>query len=108
MPLLSTNKIPPGGWRYLQLDAAGKEFKFFHSMGTHTAFCREILECRIGNNFPGADMPTVVKDVGNATCSRLGNDPRYCSGDGPILTQTRSARPVAPLRGCGSCGGRKA
>lgn len=107
MPLITTQTLPPGGWRYQQFRADGTPFRYFISMGPFTDFCADILLCRQSNNFPGADIVTVQNDVNQAQCQRLGNDPRYCApGSGPITVNTAPAwLATAGPGGCGGCGG---
>lgn len=108
MPLLTTKESPPGGWIYIQKDAAGKDFKKLRTHGTYSGFVREILTLRQANNLPGADEATVDTDLQAYTCFRLGNDPRYCvSGTGPVQRAPDVFYGQGP-QGCGVCGGAKA
>lgn len=76
--LITTKSIPPGGWKYTQLDAQGKPMKSFGSMSPFTMFCGQVLNFRVGNRLPRATKVEVERDVVDFTCQRLGNDPRFC------------------------------
>lgn len=111
MPLITTNELPPGGWRYTQKRPDGSAFKYMVSMGGFTDFCKEVQALRISNGFPETDLPTVELQVNRAQCDRLGNDPRYCmSGSGPVMVHNQAAwvGTAGPDGGCGGCGGQKA
>lgn len=106
MPLITTQTLPPGGWRYVQNRPDGSPFRQFVSMGPFTDFCQEILICRQSNGFPGADAVTVANDANRAQCDRLGNDPRYCGpGSGPVVANNAPAWLATAGGGCGGCGG---
>lgn len=109
MPLLTTKTLPPGGWFYEQFDATGqKSLKKFHTNGPFNDFCNEILAMRSGNLLSGADIDTVKSDVDTYQCTRLGNDPRFCtSSSGPVTQAQAGFLAVSPAGGCGSCGGQK-
>jgi hypothetical protein len=108
MALMNVNTLPPGGWIYIQNDAAGQPFKKLKSMASYSDFCREVLNCRIANTLPNADLASVEREVQNATCTRLGNDPRYCTtGSGPV-TMPAGTVYVGKQSDCGFCGGGKA
>jgi hypothetical protein len=108
MPLLTNNTIPPGGWIYDQMKD-GVLFKKMVSHGTYIDFCKDVLSLRVGNNLPGATMAQVDADVQSFTCTRLGNDPRWCAnGSGPVTQPTADTfYAVQPGGGCGGCGGSK-
>lgn len=108
MPLLTTKTLPPGHWRFEQLDAAGKSLRKFHSSGTFLSFCKEILQVRLGNGLARATIEEVMADADAAQCTRLGNDPRYCgSGSGPVQRGPIAVYGGAP-KPCLGCGGKRA
>jgi hypothetical protein len=110
MPLLTTNTLPPGGWLYEQL-RSGVLFKVFNSMGTYADFIKGILSVRVANALPGATLEEVDAEVQGYTCSRLGNDRRWCApGTGPVVAQQAESTfyAVTPSGGgCAGCGGSK-
>ena len=106
MPLLTTKTLPPGGWAYAQLDASGRLFKGFRASGPFDDFCKEILNVRLGNNLPNATLDSVVADVHNSQCLRLGNDPRYCVDVNRPATAASIA--ASKPKGCRTCGGKRA
>jgi hypothetical protein len=74
-------KLPPGGWQYTQLDNDGKTVRnrWVNGMSSFGEFVREVTAFRAANGYAGADMPTVAAAVGDATCARLNDDPRFCA-----------------------------
>jgi len=78
MPLIRTNKLPPGGWIYDQKNPDGTILKKFTSMSPFEDVAREILAVRTANNLPGADFASVSRDLDEAQCIRLGYDSTYC------------------------------
>lgn len=108
MPLLTINTLPPGGWVYEQFKD-GALFKQFRSQGPYTDFLKGILSVRTANALPGATEADVDADVKTFTCTRLGNDPRFCgAGSGPVTQpKTGTFMAVSPSGSCGGCGGHK-
>jgi len=60
------NRVPPGGWFYVQPDTG-----FSQRHGTLVGLVLIIVEHRKANNLEGADYKSVRADIENQICERL-------------------------------------
>ncbi len=70
--------MPPGGFRYQQLNADGTVLKAWATMNDAWTLAQEIADFRTGNELPRATAKEALTDIENYTCTRLHGDPNWC------------------------------
>lgn len=98
MPLHNTKQHPRHGWIYREV-LAGKSWTVRDPMMPFLMVAKQICAARQNN---GIECRTgdAVKALGDYTCTRLDNDPRWCEGQpGEESLMEKRVR-----KGCEGCG----
>lgn len=100
MPLRTLTTVPPGGWRLTETLPDGTT-KAFHGMGLVWTLAEEIADFRKGNGLPRATAKEALRDIEQATCDRLHDDPAWCVSAQKKTVQASALRSSAAGRVAG-------
>lgn len=103
MPLHNTHQHPRYGWLYREV-INGKPWTVDDPMQPFLDVARSICRARKNNGLE-CRMQEAVKALGEYTCTRLDNDPRWCEGVPGETSQIEQA--IRKAAGCAGCGKRK-
>lgn len=78
MPLRNILVVPPGGFRYTQAATDRTPAKNFHTMNDAWSLAVQVANFRAGNGLERATPKEALKDIDDAQCERLHNDPAHC------------------------------
>jgi len=98
MPLITTNKLPPGGWQYEQKDNTGVvvRARWQNPMSPYQDFVKEVLQFRTANGYAGANRETVDEEVQDFLCAK---NPDICQSEKKTATLGRLfRRPAREIR----------
>jgi hypothetical protein len=98
MPLITTNKLPPGGWQYEQKDNTGVvvRARWQNTMSPYQDFVKEVLQFRTANGYAGANRETVDEEVQDFLCAK---NPGICQSEKKTTIPDRPfRRPAREVR----------
>lgn len=78
MPLRNILTVPPGGFRYTQPATDRTPEKKFATMNDAWSLAVQIADFRKGNGLERATPKEALRDIDDAQCARLHNDPAHC------------------------------
>jgi len=78
VPLRNILVVPPGGFRYTQAATDRTPAKNFHTMNDAWSLAVQVANFRAGNGLERATPKEALKDIDDAQCERLHNDPAHC------------------------------